>query len=148
MKNKLVVVVDLGCLKAYKVEYDEVSTNPRFELIKNINTDEADGRMSDKLTDEAGRFHGGQRGQNEIRASGERHNIDLEFERRAICQLAKTINQVVSKDAEGQPVYFAAIKEINHQVLDKLDSTVRARIEKVVSEDLTKIHSSKLLSHF
>lgn len=148
MNNKLVVVVDLGCLKAYKVEYDEVSTNPRFELIKNINTDEADGRLSDKLTDEAGRFHGGQRSQNEIRASGERHNINLEFERRAISQLAKTINQMVAKTPVSQTVYFAAIKEINHQVLDKLDPAVRARIEKVVPEDLTKIHGSKLLSHF
>ncbi len=148
MKNKLVVVADLGHLKAYKVEYDEISTNPKFELIANVNTDEADGRLSDKLTDEAGRFHGGQRGQSEIRANGERHNIELEFERRAICHLAKTVNRVVSKDTEGQPVYFAAIKEINHQILEKLDPAVRARIEKVVPEDLTKVNGSKLLSHF
>ncbi len=148
MNNKLVVVVDLGCLKAYKVDYDEVSTNPRFEMIENMKTDEADGRISHKLTDEEGRFHGGQRAQNEIRASGERHNIALEFERRAISQLAKTINRVVSKNPESQPVYFAAIVEINRQVLGKLDPAVRARIEKTVPEDLTKIHVSKLLNHF
>lgn len=148
MKNKLVVVMDLGCLKAYQVEYDELSTNPRFELIENVSTEEADGRLSDKLTDEAGRFQGGQPMQNKIRASGERHNIALEFERRAISQLAKTINRVVTRDSEAQPVYFAAIKEISHQVLEKLDPAVRARIERVVPEDLTKINGVKLLSHF
>lgn len=148
MKNKLVVVVDLGHLKAYKVEYDELSTNPRFELIEQVNTEEADGRLSDKLTDEAGRFHGGQGSQSEIRGNGERHNIALEFERRAIRQLAKTINRVVTGDAENQPVYFAANKEINRQILGELDPAVRARIEKVVPEDLTKINGLKLLSHF
>lgn len=148
MKNKMVVVVDRGCLKAYQVEYDGWSTNPKLELIENVKTEEADGRISSKLTDEAGRFHGGQAGRNDIRASGERHNIVLEFQRRAICQLADTINRVVGKDPAGQPVYLAAIKEINHQILDKLDPAVRARIEKVVPEDLTKINGLKLLSHF
>ncbi|HZQ47437.1 MAG TPA: host attachment protein, partial [Verrucomicrobiae bacterium] len=111
-------------------------------------TGEADGRISDKLTDEAGRFRGGQRGRNDIRTYGERHNIELEFERRAICQLAEAINHVVRRDAGGQPVYFAAIKEISHQILARLNPSVRARIEKVIPEDLTKVNGLKLLSHF
>ncbi|MDB6064479.1 MAG: hypothetical protein JWR26_687 [Pedosphaera sp.] len=148
MKNKLVVVADLGHLKAYQVKYDEYNSSPKVELIESLNTDEADGRVSDKLTDEAGRFHGGQRGQSEIRTYGERHNIKLEFQRRAIGNLAKTINQVVKKRAGDQEVFLAANGEINHQLLDLLNPEVRARIEKVVHEDLTKVNGSKLLSHF
>ncbi|HWF18237.1 MAG TPA: host attachment protein [Verrucomicrobiae bacterium] len=147
MRNKLVVVADLGHLKAYRVEYDEVSTHPKLDLIAHIATDEADGRLSDKLTDEAGRFMGGQRG-HEIRASGERHNITLEFERRAVGQLAKNINHIIKRANNGEPVYFAAHKEINHQILQHLDPSVRARIEKIVPEDLVKVKGMKLLEHF
>ena len=148
MRNKLVVVADLGHLKAYRLEYDELSTTPRLELIENLATGEADGRVSHKLTDEAGRFAGGQRGRHEIRASGERHNIQLEFERRAVSQLAESINRVVKSQRDNQPVYLALHKEINHQILAKLEPGVRARIEKVVPEDLTKVNGSKLLEHF
>src|SRR5579872_355264 len=109
MRNKLVVVADLGHLKAYRVEYDEASSHPRLELIGQLDTNGADGRLSDKLTDGAGRFAGGGRGQHEIRASGERHNIVLEFERRAIGELVRQINRFVKQEAES-PVYFAAHK--------------------------------------
>jgi hypothetical protein len=148
MRNKLVVVADLGHLKAFRVEYDGLSSHPRFAMIENLATDEADGRLSDKLTDEAGRFMGGQRGHNEIRAAGERHNLKLEFERRAVGQLADQINRIVMRENGNEPVYFAAHKEINHQILQQLDPAVRARIAKIVPEDLVKVRERELLRHF
>jgi Protein required for attachment to host cells len=148
MNNKLVVVADLGHLKVYQVEYDEYNSSPRVELVESLNTDEADGRISDKLTDEAGRFHGGQRGQSEIRTYGERHNIKLEFQRRAIGGLAKSINQIVRNRAGDREVFLAANKEIHHQLLDRLDPEVRGRMDKVVQEDLTWVNGTELLSHF
>ncbi|MDB6125933.1 MAG: hypothetical protein JWQ71_4926 [Pedosphaera sp.] len=148
MRNKLLVVGDLGCLKAYKVDYDEFSTNPRVELIKTVHTDEADGRLSHKVTDEAGRFPGGERGYHGVRAYGERHNIDLELAKRAINYLVKNVNQIVKATDEDRGVYFAAIKEINHSIFEKLEPGVRARIEQNVAEDLTRINSRQLLSHF
>lgn len=148
MRNKLVVVADLGHLKAYRVEYDELSSHPKLDLIANMATEEADGRISDKLTDQAGRFMGGRQLQHNVRAAGERHNIELEFERRAVGQLAKNINHIIKRANNGEPVYFAAHKEINHQILDHLDPMVRARIEKIVPEDLVKVSGHKLLEHF
>ncbi|EEF58093.1 host attachment protein [Pedosphaera parvula] len=148
MQNKLVVVTDLGCLKAYKVDYDEFSTSPRLELIKDMQTAEADGRLSDKNTDGEGRFKkGGALGMG-TGGNVDPNNMELELERRAITQLAKTVNQLVKSNDGDRPVYLAAIKRINNQLMDKLDPGVRARIEKNVSEDLTKINGTKLLGHF
>lgn len=148
MRNKLVVVADLGHLKAYRVEYDDVSSHPKVALIENLSTNEADGRLSDKLTDEAGRFKGGRRGYQEIRTSGERHNLKLEFERRAVGQLVQNINRIIKRENGTNPVYFAAHKEINNEILDHLDPGVLARIEKIVPEDLIKVNGLKLLEHF
>jgi hypothetical protein len=149
MRNKLVLVSDLGCLKAYKVDYDGVSTNPRVELIEEVTTEEADGRLSDKVTDEAGRFAGGERGHHVVRAYGERHNIVLELERRAIDYLAGKLNQIVKDNKnDDRSVYFAAVKEINNQIVDRLEPAVRMQIEKNVPEDLTKVQGTKLLQHF
>jgi protein required for attachment to host cells len=147
MKNRLVVVADLGCLKAYEVEYDGLSTKPRLKLIKELNTEKALGRISNRLTDEAGRFPGGnERSHPEIRAFGERHNIKLELERRAIKRLAQSINGLVK--GRDEPVYFAATREINRQILHALAPEARVKIKKNVPEDLTKINGVKLLSHF
>lgn len=147
MKNRLVVVADLGCLKAYEVEYDGLSTAPKLKLIEHLHTDEAHGRISDKLTDEAGRFPGGnKRSHPEIRAFGERHNIELELERRAVKRMARSINNLVK--GRDEPVYFAATREINRQILHALAPEARAKIKKNVPEDLTKINGVKLLSHF
>ena len=130
MKNRLVVVADLGCLKAYQVEYDGLSTTPRLKLIEHLHTDEAQGRVSGRLTDEAGRFPGGnERSHPEIRAFGERHNIELELERRAVKHLAQSINDLVK--GRDEPVYFAATREINRQILHALAPEARAKIEKM-----------------
>lgn len=149
MRNKLVVVTDLGCLKAYKVDYDEFSTNPRMELIKDMKTPEADGRLGDKNTDEEGRRRGG--GGSEGWSTGgnaEPNKMELELKSRAIKQLAQTVNQLVKSNDGDVPVLFAAIKSINNQIMDRLEPAVLARIEKNLSEDLTKIKGAKLLSHF
>jgi hypothetical protein len=147
MRNKLVIVIDLGCLKAYRVEYDGVSTHPRFELIEEFNTVGAHGRLSDKLTDEAGRFAGGDL-KSGVRAYGERHNITLELDKRIITYLAESVNELVKREAADLPVYLAAEKEIYHPLWERLTSEVKGRIEKVVPEDLTKVDRMKLLNHF
>jgi hypothetical protein len=147
MRNKLVIVTDLGCLKAYRLEYDEVSTHPRFELVEEFNTVGAHGRLSDKLTDEAGRFAGGDLRAG-ARAYGERHNIALELDKRIITYLAQSINELVKGEAEDLLVDFAAEKDIYHPIMARLEPAVKARIERAVPENLTKIDKPKLLNHF
>ncbi|MDB6108952.1 MAG: hypothetical protein JWR69_702 [Pedosphaera sp.] len=147
MRNKLVIVIDLGCLKAHRVEYDGVSTHPRLELIEEFNTVGAHGRLSDKLTDEAGRFGGG-----ELRpgsgGNGERHNLTLELDKRIITYLAGSVNELVKREDADLPVYLAAEKEICHPLLERLEPAVKGRIAKVVPENLTKVNRLKLLNHF
>src|SRR5438552_846879 len=57
MNNKLVVVTDLGSFKAYKLEVNGLHKTPRLELIEEFNLVEAHGKMSDRLSDLAGRYH-------------------------------------------------------------------------------------------
>ncbi|MDB6015852.1 MAG: hypothetical protein JWR19_341 [Pedosphaera sp.] len=148
MKNRLLIVVDLGRFKAYRVEYSELNTHPRLELLEAFDTVDAHGRLSDKLTDEAGRFPSGMRNMRGPHGYGERHNIQLELNRRTVNYLTQSINNLVKREPPELPVYFAAEKEIHHQILERLEPPVKARIDKVVPEDLTRINERELLDHF
>ena len=43
---------------------------------------------------------------------------------------------------------LAASREINHQLLEELEPQVRAKIERIVPSDLTKVERARLLSYF
>ncbi len=148
MRNKLLVVADLGCLKIYRVTYDGVSTSPQIELLDDLVYVEAHERLIDRVTDEAGRFKGGNPLIKGLRASGERHNIALETARRLVKDLARVMNSLVSAEKEIQDCYLAASKEISHQILDELLPAVRERLVKVIPEDLTRVGKGDLLKHF
>ena len=80
-------------------------------------------------------------------SSGERHNIDLERRRRLIKQVAHFLNALLRRDS-SDACYFAASKEISQQILAELPREARARIEKIISCDLTKAEKSELLRRF
>jgi Protein required for attachment to host cells len=148
MRNKLLITLDLGCLKAYRVEDDGFSSHPRLKLINSFNTTAEHGRISDNFTDAAGRFASGNPGLKGVRASGERHNIQLDLDKRTIKYLAGTVTELVNGEAPEVLVYFAAEKEIHQKVLELLEPKVKARVEKTVAEDLTKTEAAELLGHF
>jgi hypothetical protein len=148
MKNRLLIVVDLGRFKAYRVEFNELSSHPRLELLEDFNTIDAHGRLSDKLTDVAGRFPSGMRNLRGLHGYGEKHNIQLELNRRTVNYLTQSINDLVKREAPDLPVYFAVEKEIQHKILERLEPPVKARIDKVVPEDLTRTNERELLAHF
>jgi hypothetical protein len=54
VKNKLLIVADLGLLKAYKLDYTPNHT-PRLEHLEEVVLEEAHSRVIDKVTDMAGR---------------------------------------------------------------------------------------------
>jgi hypothetical protein len=56
MKNKLVIVADLGLLKAYRIDITPQGT-PRLEALHELVLEEAHSRFSDRVTDLGGR-HG------------------------------------------------------------------------------------------
>jgi hypothetical protein len=149
MKNTLVVVMDLGCLKAFRLENHHPEQTPRLELVEEINSADAHEKLGDRVTDLSGRFPGraGVANGRGSMSDGERHNIELESRKRLVRQLAQRLNAL----ARGQDIercLLAASREINHQLLEELEPQVRAKIEKNVPADLTKLDRAEILLHF
>ena len=149
MKNTLVVVADLGCFRAYRLENHQLNRAPRLELVEEFTNADAHEKLVDKVSDSAGRFprRTGAPAGNVAMSDGERHNIELESRKRLVRQLAQRLNVLVrAKDIEC--CLLAASREINHQLVDELEPRVRAKIEKNVTADLTKLERAEILRHF
>jgi hypothetical protein len=148
MNNTLLVVADLGGFKAFKLENNHLHRAPRLEFLEQFDMNEARGRLVDKVSDLSGRFPRGIGTKaGGAMSDGERHNIELESRKRLVRQLARRLNALARND-EIDRCFLAASKEINHQLLDELDPMVRAKIQKNVPADLTKIERADLLRHF
>ena len=149
MKNTLVVVTDLACLKAYRLENNHPNRSLRLELVEEFNNAEAHGKLGEKMSDLSGRFprRTGAQHTTGAMSDGERHNIELESRKRLVRQLAQRLNGLVG-NREVERCLLAASREINHQLLDELEPLVRAKIEKNVPVDLTKVDRAEILGHF
>ena len=55
MKDKLIIVVDLGLVRAYRIDLTPQRT-PRLQQLQQIVLDEAHTRLKDRVTDFAGRY--------------------------------------------------------------------------------------------
>jgi|MudIll2142460700_1097286.scaffolds.fasta_scaffold01267_6 hypothetical protein len=144
--DKVIIAVDLGHFKAYKVTKNELES-PRIQLIESYDSIEAHGKLSDKLSDTSGRFGMGGGKNGAAKGYGEPHNMELEMEKKAAKLIAKDINSIIKK--EGSPKwYLAASKMINSQILDNLDAGVKAKLDKNIMSDLTKISKSDIMKHF
>src|SRR5581483_7233926 len=143
MADKLIVVADLGHLKAYRVTHDPMEIKPRIELVDDIELVDAHGKLLDKVTDKAGRFPGLGTGPGGM-SIGENHNLLLEMDRRLVKQIAERIDQLVANENIW---YLAASNEVNSRVLESLSQRSRQTMMKNVSADLTKIPKSELLSY-
>ena len=146
MKNTLVVVADLAGFKAFKLENHEINRSPRLELVEQFENHGAHGRLVDKVSDLSGRFpRSGTAGG--AMSDGERHNIELEMRKRFVRQLAQRIN-TLARNSEIERCLLAVSREINHQLIEELDPQVRAKIEKNLPADLTKLGRAELLGRF
>jgi hypothetical protein len=144
MNNKLVVVADLGYFKVYKLEPGNLHSTPRLELVEEINLMETQTKLP--VMDLSGAYHAPMSGK-WAASSGERHNIDLERRRRVIKQVAHFLSALLRQD-RSDGCYFAASKDISHQILAELPREARLKIEKVITCDLTKADKSELLRRF
>jgi hypothetical protein len=145
MNPKLLIVTDLGLLKAYKV-----LTTPKGSLhldpLETVVLGEAHQRVVDKVTDLAGR-----------RASPTRrdwgapladaHNLQLETRRRLVKKIAGLIEKFVQKNADCG-VWLAAHREINGSILSALLKNVRQRIEANLPLDLVHARGQDLIANF
>ena len=145
----MVVVTDLACLKAFRLDNHHPERTPRLELVEEFNNAEAHGKLGNKVTDLSGRPPRGLGMANTRGAmsDGERHNIELESRKRLVRQLAQRLN-ALARGPEVERCLLAASREINHQLLEELEPQVRAKIVKNVSADLTKLERADILGHF
>jgi hypothetical protein len=144
--TSLVVVADRGSLKAYRVD-DTPTRGPSLHLVQAFDTTDAHGKLSDKVTDSAGRFAVANGAGAHHGASIAETKLENETDRRIYKQLADEIAKIVkSNGTSGWS--FAASAEIHGAIVDLLPNDVRNRIVEHVKSDLVKIESAKLPSHF
>ncbi len=147
MKNTLVVVADLGCLKAYRLDTTPVQHTPRLELIEEYMNNGGVARPTEVNTDSSGRFPRGGAHPVGGMSDGERHNLALEQRKRLVRQLAGRLRHLLQEPGAGD-CYLAASREIHNHLLDELDPAMRVRIVRSVHADLTKVDKGELLAHF
>lgn len=143
--NKIIFTVDLGHFKAYRM-FKNPMESTRLELIKSFDSLEAHEKLSDSLTDQAGRFglSGGKMG---VKGNGEAHSINIENSKRMTKRIAGNITAIV-KTEDCEVWCLAAPKAVNNQILDNLEKSVRDRLHKNVSADLTKMSKAEVLRYF
>jgi hypothetical protein len=165
--GSLIIVADLGELKAYRMDkleavnrQDEAKVSHIVQRgdfkearvlipLKDINYIKAHGKLEDVVSDEAGRFKGGASTAGEAtRGSyGERHNIDLENRKRLLKAIAEDIGELVKKEA-SHAWYLAFPHETTNQLLEHLDPEVKKTLANNITVDLTKTRQNEILSHF
>ena len=158
--ESLIIVGDLGELKAFKVE-EEIVINPkdnaqtshkhnkgtlidvlRPELVTAVDFVEAHKKISDEVTDKEGNYKGSFGS-----ASGEPHNLKLEIEHRLLKEIADTIMKIV-REQNPKKWHLAFPAEHHKALLDRIDPDVREKLGIDLSEDLTKEKPEKLLERF
>ncbi|GBD96238.1 MAG TPA: hypothetical protein ENG83_06295 [Nitrospirae bacterium] len=146
MDKRIIIIADLGHFRAYRITKEPLES-PGLTLIESYDSIEGHGKLGDKLSDAAGRFGRGG-GKDEVaKGSGERHNIELETEKRLTKMIAKDIEALIGSE-KCKKWYLAACEKINSQIIENLKPEVKAGLVKNIVGDLTKINKSEILSRF
>lgn len=148
-KCSFLIIADRGNLKAFRLAKSTAERPPRLELVQAFSIAAAHLKISETLTDQAGRFPTGNssgaqgRHQNAISES----NLDLETDRRIQKELAGHITDILGRE-QPETWSFAAPAAINHAVLEKVDASWRGKLVESVPADLVKAEPGRLLEHF
>ncbi len=148
MTDKLIILTDLGTLKALRLSHHELTGKPQLKLIEQRDPVAPHLRVSDTVTDQAGRFpmQNGATGMGQM-SNGENHHLEQESQRRTLKLLADSIGEILEKE-DVRYWYFAARPQIDQKILEQLPAPVRGRLQKQVRSDLTKVETGKILSYF
>mgnify|MGYP005846577885 CR=1 FL=1 len=147
---KIIIVADLGLLRAYREVKGPQDREPHLKLIEEIKPEAAHEKLSDQLTDEAGRFPRGSGADNVNMgdlSAGERLNLDAEQTRRLINRLSESINALLADDAVTD-CSLAASAPIHKQLLEALTPEAREKISQVLPSNLAKTDLNELRQHF
>jgi hypothetical protein len=148
--NTLLIVGNLGELKAYKINYElninpkdsaktshkhhkgELVENLKFTLIDDEAFIEAHKKISEIVTDKQGHYEGVFGGVN-----GDGHNLEIEIVNRLLKLIADEINRLVkSNNVAGWFLVFP--KAYNKELLSMLENDVKDKLKANIQENLVK----------
>jgi hypothetical protein len=149
MNETLLIVADLGLLRAYREVENLADRKPHLELIEEFKPEGARQKLSDQMTDQAGRFPrgGGAAHTSGDLSAGENLQAEAEEERHLISDLAEKIN-VLLADKTVMRCSIAISGAIHNQLLEAIDPKARAKIGKVLASNLAKTPPTELQAHF
>lgn len=144
LENAVVIVADLGELKAFRVighegivENEEVISHS-LELIADENFISGRKKLGETLSDSSGNFNKG---------TLEDHNLKTEKEDSTIKEIAENIEKIVI-EVKPEQLFLAFPKEHNHELKEKLGHQSKIVLEKIIVADLVKTNKEEILSHF
>lgn len=144
--KKIIVAVDLGHFKAYSVTDDPLG-RPVVKLVEGYDSLEGHGKLSEKLSDTAGRFAGGG-GEGEVaKGYGEPHHLESETRKKLAKMIAMDINALIKKEG-CESWCLAAGEKINEEIIKKLEPAVKSKLDKNITSDLTNVPKSEIVCHF
>jgi hypothetical protein len=147
MDGKLVIVADLGRMKAYRLDDETQFSKPHLELMEEWQMDAAQ-----TMSDETQENTSASARKNDASTFYSEDNIDarnasLERRFRAVKFLARRIEHLMKRE-HLEKLFLAADSHINRPILDQVNSAVRSKIEKNVRADLCRVRPEELLQHF
>jgi hypothetical protein len=149
MNTKLIIVADLGLLRAYRQTQKAKDRQPHLELITELKLAKAHEKLSDQVSDQAGRFPsgGGAAGISGDLSAGEQLHKGIEQDQRLIQKLAEKINELLA-NVKVTNCVLAASTPIHKQLLDALEPKARDKISQVLASNLAKKAPNELPGHF
>jgi hypothetical protein len=144
--NKIVVAADLGHFRAYKLS-ETASGKWKTDLIRSHDSAEGQGKLSETLSDSAGRFPGGGGESEKVRGYGEPHNLETELQKKLSRRIARDINSLIKKE-EYTAWCLAAPAKINGIIVSHLKPEVKTALIKNVVADLTKVKKAEIAGYF
>jgi hypothetical protein len=149
MNKALIIVADLGLLRAYRQTQNVADRQPHLELIEELKLESAHQKLSDQLSDQAGRLPrgGGAANISGDLSAGESLSSEAEQSRRLISQLAGRINTLLAED-DVTRCSLAVSGAIHKQLLEALDPKARAKIVQSLASNLTKTDPQALAGQF
>jgi hypothetical protein len=136
-KIEVIITANFGALKAYRIEEKSLQHRRACEVIRKTEYERAHKKLSEVLTDRAGRFSGSGIAGNKSRAFGEAHHLADDIKQKAIKQIAHDIDGVI-KHTVANDYFLAVPKAISKEILERLSASARGKITKRLDIDIVK----------
>jgi hypothetical protein len=144
LDNTVIIVADLGELKAYKtvkhedIYNNELKINYSLELIDAEDFIEGRKKLHELKSDANGRRNHG---------SIEELSVEETLEKRTLNDVLNDIDKIV-KQTQPKALFLAFPKENNAELTEKLTPETKAVLKKNLTLDLIKVKKDELLSYF